>query len=302
MSRRRIASALILIVFILTAACADKAEDAEGAGSGQTQLSVVVTFDALYEIAMAVGGERASVRSIMPDGMEAHDFEPQAKDLAMLDSADVFIVNGLGLDSWAEKAANAASGGKLPLTDTSAGTKPIPLSGGEDEGHYDPHIWLSPVCAATMAENIRDAFCAADPEGKERYHENCSGFTRSLSELYSEYAEKLRALDNRTIVTGHAVFAYLCRDFNLVQNSVEGVFAEGEPSARELVELIEFCIENGVTTILTENLSSPLIAETLAAEAGAEVKVIYTMEGSEDGLSFLDRMEMNLEAVYLALE
>ena len=311
--KHRLAAALVMLVFILSASCA-KAPNPSADGHEQKRLSVVVTFDALYEMASAVGGDRVSVHNIMPDGMEAHDFEPQAKDLAALGSADVFIANGLGFDSWAQRAADAAAGDNMLLVDASTGLTPISLARrpDEDDHHsdahssahtafYDPHIWLSPLCAVSMAENIRDAFCAADPDGSEHYFGNCSVFAQKLKALHDEYSTKIGAMSNKTIVTGHAVFAYLCRDFGLIQNSVEGVFAEGEPSAKVLVELIEFCIDNNISTILAENLSSPLVAETLAAETGAVVKLIYTMEGAEDGMSYIERMESNLATILEAL-
>ena len=293
---------------------------AESADSTRV-LNVVVTFDALYEIALAVGGGRVSITKIMPDGAEAHDFEPLARDLTALNSADVFIVNGFGLDSWAEKAADAASNPGLLYVDASTGIVPIepferesstvtdehgvvPSYDGQSAplyGSHDPHIWLSPKCSAIMAENIRDAFCASDPDGAVIYNACCDEFTKALHALYSEYMVIFSGLDNRTVVTGHAVFAYLCRDFDLQQNSIEGIFAEGEPSAKALAALIEFCRDNDITAILTEHLSSPLVAETLAAEADAVVEEIYTMEGAEDGATFLERMSSNLDTIRRAL-
>ncbi|MFH1512629.1 MAG: zinc ABC transporter substrate-binding protein, partial [Bacillota bacterium] len=96
-------------------------------------------------------------------------------------------------------------------------------------------------------------------------------------------------------------FGYLCRDFGLTQNSVEDVFAEGEPSAQQLAELVDYCRANGVTTIFAEEMASPEISETLANEVGANVKTIYTIESAEDGLSYLERMEANLYEIYLSL-
>lgn len=294
---RRLAAVLLTAVTILISACTARGNNISD--DDQTnRLSVVVTFDALYEIAMAVSGGRADVFNIMPDGMEVHDFEPQARDLAVLSSADILIMNGFGLDTWADKAVSAVASEKLLTVDASEGISPIALA--ETGGGSDPHIWLSPVSAQVMAENIKDALCEADPDGTEHYRVCCNEFKASLQSLYSDYSGKFGALSSKTIVTGHAVFAYLCRDFGLIQNSVEGVFAEGEPSAKAMVELVEFCRENSIKAILAENLSSPLVAETLAAEAGAEVLTIYTMEGSEDGLSFLERMEMNLETILVA--
>lgn len=284
-------------------------------------IEVVVTFNALFELALTVGGGRVGAANIMPPGAEAHHFEPGARDLSLLSTADVFLVCGLGFDPWAESAVNAAGNVGMIVCDVSRGIEPIALfeesgngqremdagqpgdGGREDhEGRFDPHIWLSPTCAKIIAENIRDAFIESDPDGAECYARNFNELAKNLDGLYKEYSEKFEVLENKTIVTGHAVFAYLCRDFGLSQNSVEGVFAEGEPSARALAGLIDFCRANGITTILTESTESSLVAETLASEAGAAVMTIYTMENAEDGLSFIERMERNLEIIYKSLQ
>ena len=292
----------------------DEAPKAEFPAGAQPKINVVTTFDAPFELALAIGGDRVSVSKIIPDGAEAHDFEPKAKDIIALSSADVFILSGFGFEPWAASAKAAADRDNLIVTELSRGIEPITVSNGrhdrshdrDDESHdhdgpYDPHIWLSLTCAVIMAENVRDAFCEADPGGTEEYSRNFDIFTESLDVLFREYSEKFGALENKTIVTGHAVFAYLCRDFGLTQNSVEGVFAEGEPSARALAELVEYCREHNLTTILTEYLSGSSVAETLAGEVGAGVRDIYTMESAENGLTYLERMAENLAVIYESL-
>jgi zinc transport system substrate-binding protein len=87
----------------------------------------------------------------------------------------------------------------------------------------------------------------------------------------------------------------------LEQNSVEDIFAEGEPSAQQLAELVDYCLENNVTTVFAEELASPDVSETLANEVGAKVETIYTIESAEDSKSYLERMRENLEKIYVSL-
>jgi zinc transport system substrate-binding protein len=122
-----------------------------------------------------------------------------------------------------------------------------------------------------------------------------------LEDLYEEYEAKFQTVTQKSFVTGHAAFGYLCRDFGLEQNSVEDVFADGEPSAQQLAELVEYCRENDVTTIFAEELASPEVSETLADEVGAEVETIYTIASAEDDKTYLERMEENLEKIYQSL-
>ncbi len=120
--------------------------------------------------------------------------------------------------------------------------------------------------------------------------------------MFSQYDEKFRSTEKKAFVTGHAAFAYLCRDFGLSQNSVEDVFAEGEPSAQQLAALVEYCRAHRTTTVFSEEMASPEVSRTLAAEVGAKVETIDTLESADaDGKSYLARMEDNLTKIYASL-
>lgn len=295
----------LLILLCLALAGSMAACGTQNEGEADTgKLQVVVTFNALKEFAQAVGGDKITVSTIVPDGTEAHDFEPKARDLEALSGADVFIYNGLGMDLWAEEAASAAANADMLEVEASAGADLIERESdeGEDHGAYDPHLWLGLTGARTEAENIKTAFVKADPDNQAYYEANYATFAQKLDSLLDEYTEKFNTVTRKNFVTGHAAFGYLCRDFGLSQNSVSDIFAEGEPSAQQLVQLVEYCRENNVTTIFAEELASTEVSQTLADEVGAKVETIYTIEGGEDGKSYLERMESNLEKIYASLE
>ena len=106
----------------------------------------------------------------------------------------------------------------------------------------------------------------------------------------------------KTLLQADAAFAYLCRDFGLEQNSVEDVFAEGEPNAAQLAKLIEYAKENHITTIFAEEMASPEVSKTLAKEVGAKVETIYTIESNEDNKTYLERMDENLTKIAASLK
>ncbi|MEN6595176.1 MAG: metal ABC transporter substrate-binding protein [Clostridiaceae bacterium] len=294
----------ILLLCLLAAVALAACGSAQTSAQADDQLAVTVTFDAIKEFAEAVGGDQVAVSVIIPTGTEPHDFEPKAQDLVGLSSADVFIYNGLGMETWVDDAVSAANNEKLVVVDASTGADAIVNTDeGEiaEHGQYDPHLWLSIKGAETEITNIKDAFVAADPDNKDYYETNCADYIAQLETLFNEYSAKFATVEKKSFVTGHAAFGYLCRDFGLTQNSVEDVFAEGEPSAQQLAELVEYCKQNGVTTIFAEEMASPDVSQTLANEVGASVKTIYTMESAEDDLSYLERMADNLSEIYESL-
>ena len=281
------------------------------ASSAAEPLKVSVTFDAIREFVLSVGGDKVEVSVIIPPGSEAHSFEPKAQDLVALGSAQIFVYNGLGMESWAEQAIAAVNNPELIAVDASTGAALIERSNeqgqannaeaAQAQGKYDPHLWLSPSGAKIEAANIRDALVTADPESAAYYEANYAAFAAQLDALIAEYQAKIAPLARRSFVTGHAAFGYLCRDFGLNQNSVQDVFAEGEPSAQQLVQLVQYCRDNSVTTIFSEELASPEVSATLASEVGAKVETIYTMESAEDNLTYVERMQSNMEKIVASL-
>lgn len=298
---KKIAALILCLSTFLSLAACEKGENVSSSPDTAEKLVVSVTFNAPAEFACAVGGDKAAVSTIIPAGSEPHDFEPKAQDIRGLSSADVFVYNGFGLESWAEEAARAAGNDKLITVDATAGVDPLPAVDEKEGGRYDPHAWLSLKCAETEVANIAAAFEKADPANADFYQNNAADYTAKLEALYTEYAEKFSSCEKKSFVTGHAAFAYLCRDFSLRQESVEDVFAAGEPSARRLVSLIDYCRQNGVKTVFAEQTASKEVSETLANEVGAKIETIYTIESAEDGKSYLVRMDDNLRKIYDSL-
>lgn len=284
------------LLFGATACSATHKSTADGSG----KIRVVVTFDALNEFVRAVGGDRVSISTIIPDGTEPHDFEPKPKDLAGIRGAAVFVYNGLGMENWASKAVQAAKNPQLVAVEASEGATAI--GGGTTDSQPDPHLWLSLKGAELEAGNIRDGLIRADPSGAQEYRANCDRFTAQLEALFQAYQAKFEKAPRRDFVTGHAAFGYLCRDFGLTQHSVEDVFADGEPSPRQLETLITYCRKNAVHTIFAEEMVSPAISQTLASSVGAKVVPIYTMESRESGKTYLARMQSNLEKIDASLQ
>lgn len=293
------------IILSFTACSSNNTTPTQSPTPTLSKVKVSVSFNALKEFTKGVGGDRVEISTIVPDGSEPHDFEPKAQDIAALSKAQVFVYNGLAMESWVENAVKAAANSKLIVVDASKGITPIRNDDEEEikeHGQYDPHIWLGLKSAEQEVTNIKDALVKADPSGKDYYEKNCSNYIAQLENVYQEYREKIGKLEKKQFVTGHAAFAYLCRDFGLIQNSIEDVFAEGEPSAKRLAELVKFCRENKVTTVFSEEMASPGVSKTLASEVGAKVETIFTMEAAEDGRSYIERMRDNLSKIYESLK
>ena len=295
-----IGCALLLLLACLIAGCAS--QEPEPAADGRLQ--VVVSFNAMQELVQAVGRDRVHITTLIPDGTEPHDFQPTPKNIKVLHRADLFVYNGAGMEPWVETAAKAASNKRLQLVEASKGVELIALTEPEDQkehGAYDPHTWLSLANAQIQVQNIAAALAKADAANADFYQKNATAYNQQLQTVLEQYQTKFAQANKTDFVTGHAAFAYLCRDFNLTQTSVEDVFASGEPSARSLSRLADYCRAKHVTTIFVEEAVSPKTSQTLAKEVGAKTQPVQTIESSDEGKSYLERMQENLEAIYQSL-
>jgi zinc transport system substrate-binding protein len=303
MFKKWAAAFLCFTVVLFFSACNHTSTDEKTSTADMETIGVSVTFNAMKEFVEAIGGDKVTVSTIIPDGTEPHAFEPKAQDLVNLSEAHILVYNGLGMESWIDDAVDAANNEDLITVCASDGVTPITNDEEEMEEHgqYDPHTWLSLKCAEIEVGNIKDALVAADPDNASYYESNYDDYITKLENLYNDYAQKFESVEKTSFVTGHAAFGYLCRDFNLSQNSVEDVFAEGEPSAQQLAKLVQYCEDNDVTTIFAEELASTEVSETLANEVGAKVETIYTIASSEDDKTYLERMEENLSKIYASL-
>lgn len=294
---KKLATVIVLFCMIISLSSCSGQKTVKSNTMSNGKLKVLVTFNAMKELAHAVGGDKVDIETMIPDGTEPHDFELKVKDLQSLSDARIFIYNGLNMEKWVDRALKVADNKNLIVVDASSGSKPI-----EEGDSYDPHLWLSLKGAENEAKNIKNAFEKADPANKTYYENNYKAFKSKLDALFNEYDKKFKTVENKNFVTGHAAFAYLCRDFGLKQSSVENVFAEGEPSAKQLKELVDYCRENNIKTIFVEDMVSPKVSETLASEVGAEAKKIYTLESSVKGKDYTECMKDNLELIYTSLK
>ena len=312
-TRRGLAAASL--VLLCCAACVLRKDDptvaspsvsgSPGASPLPIALHVVASFYPLQEAAARVGGGRVAVTDLTTPGVEPHDLELTPDDVEAIDTADVVLYLGGGFQPAIEAAVKDAEGTAVDLL---AGFPTLPPPEGEDAAGLtvDPHVWLDPLRYATLVGEVATAFGRADPAHADDYRANGNAFTRQLAALNAEYQHGLRHCSRDLIVTNHAAFGYLADEYGLRQVAISGLSPDAEPSAQRLASLKQLVQQEGVTTIFTEELLSPKVAETLASEAGVTTAVLHTLEGltpdqASAGEDYLSLMRENLETLEAAL-
>ncbi|MCL6634366.1 MAG: metal ABC transporter substrate-binding protein [Peptococcaceae bacterium] len=332
---------LVLAAGLAMAGCSGGGNrDAAATATPGQKLKVVTTIYPLYDFTRNVGGDRIEVKCLVPPGSEPHEWEPSPRDLAELQKAGVFIYCGAGMESWAGKTLQAVASPKLVAVDCSRGIDLIsgdeeggrPGQGGaehqpafphdskdepgcaveskEDHGHgagTDPHIWVDPLNAMKMVDNIAAGLSQADPANRAYYEANAAEYRKKLKALHEEYKNGLAGATRKEFVTSHAAFGYLARRYGLVQVPIRGLSPEVEPTPTRMAEVVKLAREKKIRYIFFESLVSPKVSQIIAAEAGAETLVLnpvggLTRDEMTAGKDYLSVMRENLANLQKALE
>lgn len=305
-------------------------------------VSVVATFYPIRELAAGVVGDMGEVSAVVPAGIEPHDYEPSIGDIKKIYDADLFLLNGAGMDAWAEKLMPDLESKGVPalrLADkvillkseegseheheeegsehedehATESVEPVGMgSMAEDEhehehGEWDPHFWLDPISAKSLVYAISEALSQRFPEKRSQFEMNAEQTVQKLEALDIEYRTGLAACSKKEVVTSHDAFRYLAHRYGFATHALAGISPEEEPSPKRLAELAAEVKEEGIKYIFFETLVSPKMAETLARETGAETLVFNPIEGvtaeeSATGVDYWSLMHDNLSALRKALE
>ena len=137
-------------------------------------------------------------------------------------------------------------------------------------------------------------------DNADTYAANAEELVADLTSLDADLAAGLETCEVRDIVTSHAAFGYLANAYDLVQVPIAGLDPSNEPSASQLAEISDLVREEGITTVFTETLVSPAVAQTVAREAGVETATLDPIEGLSDDTAdqdYLSIMRSNLAAL-----
>jgi len=270
------------------------------------KLKVVATFYPLYNFAENVGGERVVVTSLIPQGIEPHEFEPSPATIRQLNEADIFIYNGAGMEPWVPQLLKGTDSTKLLSVDTSKRVELI-SSQDPDKPGTDPHIWLDPLNAERQVAAIRDAFIQADPADKEYYDKNTAAYISKLSVLDTKFRSLMSTCKKKDILIAHATLAYFCKEYGCTQIAITGINPEAEPSPADLVAIIRQAKERNVTAVFFESFINPKSAQLIAEEINGSVVAFNSVHGltpeeQQRGENYLSLMERNVENIKKGLE
>lgn len=249
--------AVLAVAGLLLSGCMDNRQDDTG-----DKVIIITSIATTAYFADRIGGDRVEVSSLIPPGASPHSYEPTPGQLESVSTADMFVKVGSGIEfelEWIDKIIEM--NGNMLVTDCSKNIE-----------YDDPHIWLSPVNAEVMAQNICDGLVEIDPDNGEYYRENLAGLLTELDSLDAYISQMLSGVTNRNILVQHPAWSCFTARYGLEEIAIE---EEGkEPTLKGIEELITMAKKENIKTVFASPEFSTKSAEAVAYEIGGKVVLV----------------------------
>ncbi len=273
---------------VTLSACSSANDSATTTPAASSTVSVATSHYPVQFLVERVGGNLVTTESMTSPGTEPHDVELTPQQIGEVQQADAVFYIG-GFQPAIDDAVPEARGEVVNLADG--------LAVRDQGGSPDPHVWLSPVLMQQMAATVAETLSTADPENASTYESNAKALEDELGTLNTEWTTGTGQCAIPTMVVSHEAFGYLADQYGFEQKGIAGLSPETEPSAAAIAELAKFVADNGITTVYTETLVDPAVAETVASEAGVTTATLDPLEGQPTDGDYFSAMRANLDTM-----
>jgi zinc transport system substrate-binding protein len=311
---RRLLGVLACLLPLVVAAGCTAAGSAGNRHAGQQgQLAIVTAFYPLQFIAERVVGEHATVANLTQPGAEPHDLELTPRQVASLTTANLVIYEK-GFQPAVDEAVLQSENREVIDTTTIVPLRPLAASD-DDLGHgegvahdhpaLDPHVWLDPTFVSRIAAAVEERLVTIDHTHAVDYKRNANALNKDLASLDRSFRSGLAHCVRTEFMTTHAAFGYLAERYHLTQIPISGLNPDSEPSPARIAEVQRVARAHGLTTIFSETLVSPAVAQAIAGDLGLTTDVLDPIEGitsQSRGQEYLSVMSANLAALRKAGE
>lgn len=252
---------------------------------------VIASIAPVGYLAKAVGGDKIEVQSLAKG--DVHSFEPKPHDMKAVAKASLFIAAGLEFEeAWIPRFKASAKNLVVVQSDAKIAKLKEEHAEHDDqhEAHADPHVWLNPMLAITMARNISDALIDMDKANKDFYLKNFQKLMNDLLAFDKSAKNELAGLKNRKFVVYHPAWGYFAAHYDLEQISIE---RNGkEPKIDEMASTVKMIKDENIKVIFADPNRSQKSAQVLASGTGAKVELLDPL-----GYNLLENLKIAVRAI-----
>lgn len=316
------------VLLLLLSGCSSP----ETAGSEDSgKIRAVATIFPQYDFLRQIGGDHLELTMLLKPGAESHSFEPTPADMITVSQSDLFVYVGGDSDAWVETILESVDVSEkeivtlMDCVETVAeedvegmethghahdheDEDPTAADGDHEEAEQDEHVWTSPRNAVRIVEKLRDALIAVDPENAGDYTQNAADYIDRLNRLDQEFQETVDTAKRHTILLGDRFpFRYLADAYGLdYYAAFPGCSSESEASAKTIAFLIDKVKEEKIPVVFSIELSNEKMTDSICEATGATKLQLHschnvTRDDFEQGITYLDLMERNVQALKEAL-
>lgn len=254
---------------------------------------IVTSFYPMYIIAenLTDGASNVELENMADVNVGClHDYTLMTEDIKKVENADIFISNGLGMESFINKLIEANS--NMKIIDSSKSITNVIKS----EEETNPHIWTSIDNYILQVQTISDSLKEYNAENSEVYEKNAEKYVEELTELKNKYKRELAFLEGRKAVCLNEAFEYMGEELGLELLTVQTDHEESTMSAEMLKNIINTVKEENIEIIIIDKNDNEANAETIANETGAKIyKLNSGLTGNLEKDAYIKQMEENIE-------
>lgn len=238
-----------------------------------------------------------------------HDFQLTPEDMRLLSEADVFVINGGGIENFMEDVA--ASYPDLQVIEACENIQLMELeeehevhdhSTEHDEHHHEEsanaHAWMSVAAYRGQVETIAGHLMEIDPEHATVYQANAKDYDNKLEEICKQQTGLKERLSGQSVILFHEAYAYVAEELGLSVCYLMDLDEERAVSAGEVAEVLEAIEEHQVSLVFAEELYGSDMGNTVERESDVKVLYLDTLNrGTYEKDSYLIGMQKNLEVI-----
>ena len=269
-----------VIIMVLGASNTSKDNDV---AIDDNKLTVVTSFYPMYIATMNIadGVDINLVNLSEPKTGCLHDYQLTTEDMKLLSKADVFVINGGGMEEFLEEVVSQYP--NLTIVDASEGVELY---------NNNSHVWMSVSNHIKQVENITKGLCEKDPTNAEKYKSNARDYITKLRDLLLLEDSSTSGLK---VVLFSEAYENLAKDFGLEVKDILDLDEEKDISAKELADTVDVIKDNNVPLIIAEEEYGKKMAEAVMKETDAKTIYLDTIiRGDYDKDSYIDKMSSNI--------
>jgi zinc transport system substrate-binding protein len=252
--------------------------------------SVVVSLPPIHSLVAGVMGKIAKPRLMLRGGRSPHDAVLKPSDLRRLRTATLIVWVSPALENFLAKPIAAIRGKTtiLTLLDLPALKQLSRRTSGAWKQHdhhheaprglsdavIDPHLWLSPANAASIAKSVADVLKTADPDNAATYSQNTRDLIKRIEAMGRELETSLAPVSRTPYLVFHDAYQYFERHFDLMALGAISISPDRRPGARRIAEIRRQIQESDVRCVFREPQFPPRMVRTITTGTSARIGLL----------------------------